>query len=213
MQDQKSNFIRSQETEYYLVYVSWKYLYHRGYHEKAAVFWLSFTDAISLEVLMLLSIGNKNFLPYLHHTPQPLLDIQCPLTGMKLLEMPLRWSALQIHLYLLKKSYSPINRRHPNQARQRVSSFACEKNILTVTFFRFVSTEVSNLEANQWPFLFQAADPNRPYEGPIHRYRTQQEPPSPQQPPPPSSQAEGMAHVPRTHRLITLADHICVGFI
>uniref|UniRef100_A0A8C9UDK8 Nuclear receptor corepressor 1 n=1 Tax=Serinus canaria TaxID=9135 RepID=A0A8C9UDK8_SERCA len=52
-------------------------------------------------------------------------------------------------------------------------------------------------------------DPNRPYEGPIHRYRTQQEPPSPQQPPPPSSQAEGMAHVPRTHRLITLADHIC----
>uniref|UniRef100_A0A8D0F749 Nuclear receptor corepressor 1 n=1 Tax=Strix occidentalis caurina TaxID=311401 RepID=A0A8D0F749_STROC len=52
-------------------------------------------------------------------------------------------------------------------------------------------------------------DPNRQYEGPIHRYRTQQEPPSPQQPPPPSSQAEGMAHVPRTHRLITLADHIC----
>nr|XP_009944081.1 PREDICTED: nuclear receptor corepressor 1 isoform X2 [Opisthocomus hoazin] len=53
------------------------------------------------------------------------------------------------------------------------------------------------------------SDPSRQYEGPIHRYRTQQEPPSPQQPPPPSSQAEGMAHVPRTHRLITLADHIC----
>uniref|UniRef100_A0A8C3PW67 Nuclear receptor corepressor 1 n=1 Tax=Chrysolophus pictus TaxID=9089 RepID=A0A8C3PW67_CHRPC len=53
-------------------------------------------------------------------------------------------------------------------------------------------------------------DPNRQYEGTIHRYRAQQEPPpSPQQPPPPSSQAEGMAHVPRTHRLITLADHIC----
>uniref|UniRef100_A0A8C2TVU5 Nuclear receptor corepressor 1 n=1 Tax=Coturnix japonica TaxID=93934 RepID=A0A8C2TVU5_COTJA len=54
------------------------------------------------------------------------------------------------------------------------------------------------------------SDPNRQYEGTIHRYRAQQEPPpSPQQPPPPSSQAEGMAHVPRTHRLITLADHIC----
>uniref|UniRef100_A0A8C3Y5E5 Nuclear receptor corepressor 1 n=1 Tax=Catharus ustulatus TaxID=91951 RepID=A0A8C3Y5E5_CATUS len=59
------------------------------------------------------------------------------------------------------------------------------------------------------PSQAETADPNRPYEGPIHRYRTQQEPPSPQQPPPPSSQAEGMAHVPRTHRLITLADHIC----
>uniref|UniRef100_A0A8C6ZL28 Nuclear receptor corepressor 1 n=1 Tax=Nothoprocta perdicaria TaxID=30464 RepID=A0A8C6ZL28_NOTPE len=53
------------------------------------------------------------------------------------------------------------------------------------------------------------SEPNRQYEGAIHRYRTQQEPPSPQQPPPPSSQAEGMGHVPRTHRLITLADHIC----
>uniref|UniRef100_A0A8C3SK95 Nuclear receptor corepressor 1 n=1 Tax=Chelydra serpentina TaxID=8475 RepID=A0A8C3SK95_CHESE len=53
------------------------------------------------------------------------------------------------------------------------------------------------------------SDPNRQYEGPVHRYRTQQESPSPQQPPLPSSQAEGIGHVPRTHRLITLADHIC----
>ncbi|XP_019401307.1 PREDICTED: nuclear receptor corepressor 1 isoform X2 [Crocodylus porosus] len=52
-------------------------------------------------------------------------------------------------------------------------------------------------------------DPNRQYEGSIHRYRAQQESPSPQQPPPPSSQAEGVAHVPKTHRLITLNDHIC----
>ncbi|XP_057573047.1 nuclear receptor corepressor 1 isoform X15 [Hippopotamus amphibius kiboko] len=50
----------------------------------------------------------------------------------------------------------------------------------------------------------------RQYEGPLHHYRPQQESPSPQQPPPPpSSQAEGVGQVPRTHRLITLADHIC----
>ncbi|XP_073902851.1 nuclear receptor corepressor 1 isoform X16 [Castor canadensis] len=56
------------------------------------------------------------------------------------------------------------------------------------------------------------SDPSRQYEGPLHHYRPQQESPSPQQqqqPPPPSSQAEGMGQVPRTHRLITLADHIC----
>lgn len=49
------------------------------------------------------------------------------------------------------------------------------------------------------------------YEGPLHHYRSQQGSPSPQQQPPlpPSSQAEGMGQVPRTHRLITLADHIC----
>ncbi|CAO2643537.1 Nuclear receptor corepressor 1 [Lemmus lemmus] len=54
-------------------------------------------------------------------------------------------------------------------------------------------------------------EPTRQYEGPLHHYRSQQESPSPQQqpPPPPSSQAEGMGQVPRTHRLITLADHIC----
>ncbi|XP_032472069.1 nuclear receptor corepressor 1 isoform X6 [Phocoena sinus] len=49
----------------------------------------------------------------------------------------------------------------------------------------------------------------RQYEGPLHHYRPQPESPSPQPPPPPSSQAEGVGQVPRTHRLITLADHIC----
>ncbi|XP_036776535.2 nuclear receptor corepressor 1 isoform X8 [Manis pentadactyla] len=49
----------------------------------------------------------------------------------------------------------------------------------------------------------------RQYEGPVHHYRPQQESPSPQQQPPPSSQADAVGHVPRTHRLITLADHIC----
>ncbi|XP_035156119.3 nuclear receptor corepressor 1 isoform X30 [Callithrix jacchus] len=52
-------------------------------------------------------------------------------------------------------------------------------------------------------------DPTRQYEGPLAHYRPQQESPSPQQQLPPSSQAEGMGQVPRTHRLITLADHIC----
>ncbi|KAM8814176.1 nuclear receptor corepressor 1 [Rhynchonycteris naso] len=41
----------------------------------------------------------------------------------------------------------------------------------------------------------------RQYEGPLHHYRL---PPGS-----PSSQAEATAQVPRTHRLITLADHIC----
>ncbi|XP_045680288.1 nuclear receptor corepressor 1 isoform X2 [Phyllostomus hastatus] len=49
----------------------------------------------------------------------------------------------------------------------------------------------------------------RQYEGSSHHYRPQQESPSPQQQLPPSSQAEGVGQVPRTHRLITLADHIC----
>uniref|UniRef100_A0A5F8GX24 Nuclear receptor corepressor 1 n=1 Tax=Monodelphis domestica TaxID=13616 RepID=A0A5F8GX24_MONDO len=56
------------------------------------------------------------------------------------------------------------------------------------------------------------SDPSRQYDGSLPRYRSQQESPSPQPqlpPPPTSSQAEGMGQVPRTHRLITLADHIC----
>ncbi|KAM7068601.1 nuclear receptor corepressor 1 isoform 13-T13 [Molossus nigricans] len=49
----------------------------------------------------------------------------------------------------------------------------------------------------------------RQYEGPLHHYRPQQESPSPQQQLPSASQAEAAGQVPRTHRLITLADHIC----
>ncbi|XP_012593335.1 nuclear receptor corepressor 1 isoform X11 [Microcebus murinus] len=53
------------------------------------------------------------------------------------------------------------------------------------------------------------SDPTRQYEGPLHHYRPRQESPSPQQQPPASAQGEGVGQVPRTHRLITLADHIC----
>uniref|UniRef100_A0A670KLR8 Nuclear receptor corepressor 1 n=1 Tax=Podarcis muralis TaxID=64176 RepID=A0A670KLR8_PODMU len=67
------------------------------------------------------------------------------------------------------------------------------------------------------PKMSQAErDCSRQYEGSIHSYRQQQDSPSPQQqqqqqqqPPPPPAQGEGMGPVPRTHRLITLADHIC----
>ncbi|XP_025027010.1 nuclear receptor corepressor 1 isoform X4 [Python bivittatus] len=61
-------------------------------------------------------------------------------------------------------------------------------------------------------------DCSRQYEGPSHPYRPPQDSPSPQQQPPqqpppppapPPAQGEGMGPVPRTHRLITLADHIC----
>ncbi|KAM6163913.1 nuclear receptor corepressor 1 isoform 2-T2 [Rhynchocyon petersi] len=53
------------------------------------------------------------------------------------------------------------------------------------------------------------SDLTRQYEGPSHHYRAQQGSPSPQQQLPAASQVEGTAPVPRTHRLITLADHIC----
>ncbi|XP_040486028.1 nuclear receptor corepressor 1 isoform X6 [Ursus maritimus] len=53
------------------------------------------------------------------------------------------------------------------------------------------------------------SEATRQYEGPLHHYRPQQEPLSPQQQLPASSQADAVGQVPRTHRLITLADHIC----
>ncbi|XP_031751921.1 nuclear receptor corepressor 1 isoform X5 [Xenopus tropicalis] len=47
----------------------------------------------------------------------------------------------------------------------------------------------------------ETGESSRKYEGQPNRYRQQQESPSPQQTIP--------GHVPQTHRLITLADHIC----
>ncbi|XP_066221030.1 nuclear receptor corepressor 1 isoform X5 [Saccopteryx leptura] len=67
------------------------------------------------------------------------------------------------------------------------------------------------LQAYQ-PEVVKASPPEteaaRQYEGPLHHYRPQPSSPSAQQLPP-SSQAEAAGQVPRTHRLITLADHIC----
>lgn len=57
------------------------------------------------------------------------------------------------------------------------------------------------------PNSAQAESEQRSFESQMSRYRAQQESPSPPQPP--ASQPEMYGQVPKTHRLITLADHIC----
>ncbi|MGH0171703.1 UNVERIFIED_CONTAM: hypothetical protein FKN15_076838 [Acipenser sinensis] len=57
------------------------------------------------------------------------------------------------------------------------------------------------------PNSTQAESEQRSFESQMSQYRAQQESPSPPQPP--ASQPEMYGQVPKTHRLITLADHIC----
>lgn len=104
----------------------------------------------------------------------------------------------------------PPKSRYEEELRTRGKTTITAANFIDVIITRQIASDKDARErGSQSSDSSSSYEATRQYEGPLHHFRPQQESPSPQQQLPPSSQAEGVGQVPRTHRLITLADHIC----
>ncbi|KAF4012413.1 hypothetical protein G4228_004171 [Cervus hanglu yarkandensis] len=109
-----------------------------------------------------------------------------------------------------KEKGPPPKSRYEEELRTRGKTTITAANFIDVIITRQIASDKDSRDrGSQSSDSSSSYEAPRQYEGPLHHYRPQQESPSPQQPPPPPSQAEGAGQVPRTHRLITLADHIC----
>ncbi|EPY83800.1 nuclear receptor corepressor 1 isoform 1 [Camelus ferus] len=114
-----------------------------------------------------------------------------------------------VHPEAGKEKGPPPKSRYEEELRTRGKTTITAANFIDVIITRQIASDKDGRERGpQSSDSSGSCEATRQYEGPSHHYRPQQGSPSPQQPPP-SSQAEGVGQVPRTHRLITLADHIC----